>query len=268
MLFGKVAAVHLRCAARCLNLIVQAGLAVAMGSIDAIRNFVNFVRRSSEQRQQLNAIARTVKEDAEHARAKLQLVTIDRSADVDTRWNSCYTMLQSAIKLEVPIALYQLKHRAEAYGYPLSTSGFENAKALSKFLAPFEKITTAMSAASYPSLRMLVTFFQFEKKHIDSTLAETDNAAFKSAAQAMQTKLASYYGLVVSLPALIANCLDPRYRLKNAPRESVAKTPMTFEEELHRADVQAAAAPVIIQQQLDVYLKMENKSFSADVLQW
>ncbi|CEG36385.1 uncharacterized protein PHALS_02484 [Plasmopara halstedii] len=51
-----------------------------------------------------------------------------------------------------------------------------------------------MSAASYPSLRMLVTFFQFAKKHIDSTLVETDNAAVKSAAQAMQIKLASYYG--------------------------------------------------------------------------
>ncbi|CEG38560.1 Tam3-transposase (Ac family) [Plasmopara halstedii] len=107
MLFGKVEAVHLSCAAHCLNLIVQAVLAVAKGSIDAIRNFVNFVRRSSKQRQQLNAIARTVKEEAKHAGAKLQLVTIDLSANVDTRWNSCYTMLQSAIKLEVPIALYQ-----------------------------------------------------------------------------------------------------------------------------------------------------------------
>ncbi|KAL7679649.1 putative HAT dimerization domain, ribonuclease H-like superfamily [Plasmopara halstedii] len=277
MLFGKVAAVHLRCAAHCLNLIVQAGLAVAKGSIDAIRNFVNFVRRSSKQRQQLNAITRTVNEEAEHAGAKLQLVTIDLSAEVDTPWNSCYTMLQSAIKLKVQIALYQVKHRAENYGYPLLTSDFENAKALSKFLAPFEKITTAMSAASNPSLRMLVTFFQFAKKHIDSTLAETDNAAVKSAAQAMQTKFATYYGYrLKNVPdadhaRIVAKICSDSIALEGnsqASRESVAKPPMSFEEELHRADVQAAAAPVTIQQQLDVYLKMENESFSVDVLQW
>ncbi|KAJ1688097.1 hypothetical protein LUZ63_019487 [Rhynchospora breviuscula] len=83
---------HLRCGCHILNLIVQDGLSVMSGEIDAIRDTMKYIRHSQPRMEKFKLAA-------------FQVNAPDKKAayDVQTRWNSTYIMLDLALQLKAAI---------------------------------------------------------------------------------------------------------------------------------------------------------------------
>ncbi|KAK1384389.1 BED-type domain-containing protein [Heracleum sosnowskyi] len=79
---------HMRCCAHILNLVVKDGLKEQNDSIIRIRNAVRYVRSSPARLEKFRKCV------------KREKIKCDRMVclDVDTRWNSTYTMLEVAVK--------------------------------------------------------------------------------------------------------------------------------------------------------------------------
>ena len=81
---------HLRCCAHIINLVVRDGLEEQFDSITRIRNAVTYVRSSPARYKVFEDCVACV-----GVKSKLK-----PSLDVDTRWNSTYLMLQTAVVYE------------------------------------------------------------------------------------------------------------------------------------------------------------------------
>lgn len=81
---------HMRCCAHILNLIVRAGLEYQSDSIYRIRNAIRYVRSSPSRLDAFKKCASAVKIESK------SLLCLD----IETRWNSTYKMLMTALKFE------------------------------------------------------------------------------------------------------------------------------------------------------------------------
>lgn len=90
---------HMRCAAHILNLVVKDGLDDVNLSIKKIRTIVKYVRSSPARLQKFKACIEEEKIESK------SLV----SMDVDTRWNSTFLMLESALKFKKAFSNLLLK---------------------------------------------------------------------------------------------------------------------------------------------------------------
>ncbi|XP_049400057.1 zinc finger BED domain-containing protein RICESLEEPER 1-like [Solanum stenotomum] len=85
---------HVRCNAHILNLIVKEGLSEQNKSISRVRNAVKYVKSSCARTTSFKSYVEKVKLNT---RGLLSL-------DVETRWNSTYLMLNTAVKFEKPFS--------------------------------------------------------------------------------------------------------------------------------------------------------------------
>lgn len=90
---------HMRCAAHILNLVVKDGLSNMSSSIKKLRALVKYVRSSPARLQKLKACVEEEKIESK------SLVCMD----VETRWNSTFLMLQSAVKFKKAFSNLLLK---------------------------------------------------------------------------------------------------------------------------------------------------------------
>ncbi|XP_049364277.1 zinc finger BED domain-containing protein RICESLEEPER 2-like [Solanum verrucosum] len=81
---------HVRCNAHILNLIVKEGLDEQIEPVSHIRSAIKYVRSSSSRFATFKSVVEKVKIDTRG------LVSLD----IETRWNSTYTMLDKALKFE------------------------------------------------------------------------------------------------------------------------------------------------------------------------
>ncbi|KAD4585339.1 hypothetical protein E3N88_22940 [Mikania micrantha] len=79
---------HLRCNAHIINLVVKEGLEEQVDSISRIRNAVRYIRSSPSRYQ---SFKESVEKENIDCKRKPCL-------DVDTRWNSTFLMLETALK--------------------------------------------------------------------------------------------------------------------------------------------------------------------------
>ena len=91
-----------RCCAHILNLIVQEGLKVVGGALDKIRESIKYVKASEGRMKSFHECVSQV--GGINTKIGLRL-------DVSTRWNSTYTMLESAIRYRRAFSSLQLIDR-------------------------------------------------------------------------------------------------------------------------------------------------------------
>ncbi|KAK9706398.1 hypothetical protein RND81_07G121500 [Saponaria officinalis] len=136
---------QMRCAAHILSLTVKEGLKEADDSIYRIRNAVRFVRSSPARLLKFNAC---VKKEQIDSNRHLCL-------DVETRWNSTYLMLESALIYRKAFLKLEIsdggKFRAELNknrGTPVN-GDWERVSHLLPFLKKFYDATLRLSASLY-----------------------------------------------------------------------------------------------------------------------
>nr|XP_009631480.1 zinc finger BED domain-containing protein RICESLEEPER 2-like [Nicotiana tomentosiformis] len=138
---------HVRCNAHILNLIVKEELSDHIESISRVRNSVKYVKSSSARLASFKSIIEKVKIDG-HGLLSL---------DGETKWNSTYMMLSTAIKFEKAFSrMYIDDHKYQKYcldmigkaAYP-SRDDWKKVKVFTKFLDIFYQITLKFSGTLY-----------------------------------------------------------------------------------------------------------------------
>ena len=131
---------HIRCSTHILNLIVQDGLKVASDELHKIRQSVHYVRASESRKKQFFQCVE-------------QVGGIDTSIGLRsyciTRWNSTYTMLESAINYRW--AFHSLSLIDKNYRRCPSNDEWVRETSMCEFLKPFYTITNLISGSSYPT---------------------------------------------------------------------------------------------------------------------
>ncbi|XP_061357436.1 zinc finger BED domain-containing protein RICESLEEPER 2-like [Gastrolobium bilobum] len=129
-------------------------------------------------------------------------------ADVPTRWNFTYEMLDRAHKFRRELSILQLSDRN--YKYCPSEEEWNRLEILCRFLQPFCEITNLMSGTSYPTSNLY--FLQVWKiQRVLIRMSTDEDVVVSSMANKMMDKFQEYweeYSDVLSLGAV----LDPRIK--------------------------------------------------------
>nr|KAJ0216304.1 hypothetical protein LSAT_V11C300142670 [Lactuca sativa] len=194
---------HMRCCAHILS------LKDVDTSIARIRSTVKYVRSSPARLQHFKGCVEKMKIKS------ISLVSLD----VETRWNSTYLMLESAIKFQDPFDLLEeqdSKYRSELLslkGLP-NEEDWEHVRCMLPFLRGFYTSTLRISGSLYVTSN---NYFRevfgigamIKKKMI------TSDDGFKKMAAKMMEKYDKYWtnSSNINVFLFIAPILDPRYKL-------------------------------------------------------
>nr|KAJ0220731.1 hypothetical protein LSAT_V11C200070700 [Lactuca sativa] len=219
---------HLRCCAHIINLVVQDGLEEEFDSITRILGAVTYVRSSP-------ARYKTFKDCV--ARAAIECKQ-KPCLDVDTRWNSTYLMLETAVKYEQAFdRLYTIdsnygahfrsevtddcegntrkrKRKVKVIGAP-SESDWETARNMIEYLKIFSDVTTKISGTKYVTSNTFFSEFVKMQATITRMCLSTDEKK-KNMATSMKTKFDRYWEDIDNMNFLlhVAVVLDPRFKLR------------------------------------------------------
>ncbi|KAL4566088.1 hypothetical protein LXL04_030198 [Taraxacum kok-saghyz] len=170
----KGAFLHMRCAAHILNLVVKDGLMDVNLSVKKIRTIVKYVRSSPAR---LLKFKSSVEEEKIESKSLVCM-------DVDTRWNSTFFMLESAVKFKKAFSNLLLKD--------------------SNFAKEVKKCEGGViTDEDWVNVNCLLPFF-WNRMHADKSI--------KNMALKMQTKYKKYWGDVAKLNQFmfLGVVLDPR----------------------------------------------------------
>ena len=193
---------HIRCSAHILNLIVQDGLKVASDALHKIRQSVHYVRASESRKKQLFQCVE-------------QVGGIDTSiglrSDCITRWNSTYTMLESAINYRR--AFHSLSLIDKNYRWSPSNDEWVRATSMCEFLKPFYTITNLISGSSYPTSNLYFGEIWRIELLLTSNLANKD-LLIQSMCCRMKEKFDKYwseYSVVLAFGAILDPTKKPNF---------------------------------------------------------
>ena len=202
------------CIAHTLNLAVKQGFK-AVPAIESVIGRLRDIFRKIKDSTKLS-------EKCEECCTSKNLTYERPPLDVETRWNSTYSMIQYALKYK--IALMELLSRIQSgdKGYTdlsidpesemasvISTTVWKDIATYFHFLKPFAWGTTLMSGSSYPTLGIYLPVFstvQYESRVTMQMMSEE----CQPFAQAVLGKLDEYSSLMSEPHLLIASTLDPR----------------------------------------------------------
>ncbi|KAM3269999.1 hypothetical protein P3S67_029905 [Capsicum chacoense] len=203
---------HVRYDAHILNLIVKEGLSEQNESISRIRNVVKYVKSSS---------ARAASESYVE-RVKLDINEIV-SLDVETRWNSTYLMLNTAVKFEKAFSRINIDdHKYIKYCFDSkekiehpSSKDWKDVNIFLKFLEIFYQTTLKFSS----TLQVTSNAFFHELFNLQNTIvnySNCDDFILTDMAKKMKVKFDKYWGDFSDMNMLlfVAVVLDPRYKMK------------------------------------------------------
>ena len=191
---------HIRCSAHILNLIVQDGLKVASDALHKIRQSVHYVRASESRKKQFFQCVEQV--------GGIDTL-IGLRSDCITRWNSTYTMLDSAINYRR--AFHSLILIDKNYRWCPSNDEWVRATSMCEFLKPFYTITNLISGSSYSTSNLY--FGEIWRMELLSTSnLENEDLLIQSMCCRMKEifdKYWSEYSVVLAFGAI----LDPTKKL-------------------------------------------------------
>ncbi|XP_061358792.1 zinc finger BED domain-containing protein RICESLEEPER 4-like [Gastrolobium bilobum] len=160
---------HMRCCAHILNLIVKDGLKEVDDSILRIRAAVKYIKSSSSRLAKFKVCIEKQKIESNC------LVSLD----VETRWNSTYLMLDSALKHQKAFELLELEDKKYVFelqrgkGVP-EIEDWNYARTILPFLKIFYEVTLRISSTSYativldPRCKMdILTLLSDDNRHFD-----------------------------------------------------------------------------------------------------
>lgn len=225
---------HMRCCAHILNLIVRAGLEHQSDSIFRIRNAIRYVRSSPSRLDMFKRCASVVKIESK------SLLCLD----IETRWNSTYKMLETAIKFEksferlkdddLEYMMYfscdemqsdevnveddlgievSARKNKKKLGAPIGRD-WEAARVFVKFLKLFYDVTLKFSG----TLNVTSNLFFKELVVVQAslhTLSTQSDSNVSLMAKKMKEKFSKYWENLGKLNFLlyVAVILDPRYKM-------------------------------------------------------
>ncbi|XP_019082736.1 PREDICTED: zinc finger BED domain-containing protein RICESLEEPER 2-like [Camelina sativa] len=201
----------MRCGAHILGLIVRDGLQEVHGAILRIRSAVRYVRSSPSRLKRF-------RECLEHQKVETKA---GLCLDVETRWNSTFLMLQSAVALKKGFDMLELED--EKYVVELtkickaapSDSDWAYATALSPILQYFYDATVNISGSKY------VTGNTYMKEifGVGWMIMKMDTMGDeykKAMAEKMKLKFYKYWGNFdnTNMMIYVAAVLDPQYKMR------------------------------------------------------
>lgn len=193
---------HIKCFAHTLNLTAQDGLKIAATErlIGRVRRIVAFFHRSP--------VATTVLKEKQRL---LGLPHHKLKADVKTRWNSCFEMLERFLEQQAAVmaALLDKKVRKGCDVHTLSENDLVAAEQMVSLLAPLKAATTLMCEEKQPTVSIIAPLRVKLLAHFE--YAEDDAPLIKDMKRLMADDLRERY--VDEEPLLLrAAALDPRFK--------------------------------------------------------
>ncbi|CAO2830618.1 unnamed protein product [Amaranthus hypochondriacus] len=201
---------HMRCAAHILNLVVKDGLKEVDKAIVKVRAAVKWVRSSPARLQKFNAC---ILEENLSCKGLVSL-------DIETRWNSTYNMLKTALIFRK--AFKNLKTKFSPYVRELEKVGgapddadWDRVAVFLPFLEIFYDATLSLSGSRYVTCNAVVEQIYDIGYAINAHLSDQDKG-LREMAQLMKGKYDKYWTNVnnVNILMFIALVLDPRLKLK------------------------------------------------------
>ncbi|KAL4310715.1 hypothetical protein GQ457_01G026340 [Hibiscus cannabinus] len=201
---------HMRCAAHILNLVVKDGLKDVDDSVMKVRAAVKYVRSSPARLQKFRACA-----EEENINSK-SLVCLD----IETRWNSTYSMLKSALVFRR--AFKNMKTKCIPYtkelrkvGGPPDDEDWDKVTVFLPFLEIFYDATLSFSGSRYVTSNNFVEEI-FDIGYTINRYLDDSNLGLRSMASQMKMKFDKYWSNVnnVNVLMFIALVLDPRHKLR------------------------------------------------------
>ncbi|CAI5491954.1 unnamed protein product [Closterium sp. Naga37s-1] len=205
---------HFRCLAHVINLAVQAALAV-----DSIRKLLKILREmaswigfSPQRSGSFLGLQRTLNSQANPATPKPALKLVQ---DSPTRWGSTHDMVERAGVLQNPITVFFAQtqglsktDKKKVESLRLTDAEWETLQAVKTFLSPFAKVSKAAEGAAYPTVSMVVPYYNGLIDAMESRLAKGPSPTLQQMIVAALSHLKKY-AYITSNEYWIATFLDP-----------------------------------------------------------
>ncbi|XP_035994609.1 zinc finger BED domain-containing protein 1-like [Fundulus heteroclitus] len=233
---------HIMCFAHTLNLSTQDGLKITATDrlLGRVRRIVSFFHRSS--------IATTVYKEKQKL---LDLPSHKLKADVKTRWNSSFEMLERFLEQQpaVTATLLDKKLRKGASDiHALTESDLSTAEQMVSLLAPLKAVTTLMCEEKQPTVSVIAPLRTKLLTHFEC--APDDTPLIKDMKRVMAEDLRERY--VDEEPFLLrAAALDPRFKKlpflsderRNQTFECIAEEAVQLKEQRNESEAQDQKTP-------------------------
>jgi hypothetical protein len=189
-----------RCCAHIINLVVKDGTAVLESLINNLRSMVKYIKVSPSCMHKFVEICRSL----------ALKIGEGISLDVSTRWNSTYKMLRTAIAYKEAIETY-----ADAdlnYKWEPTAEEWDLFLTIEPILASLAKVTTALSASSYPTANLFYPHIVDVKIALRAAMC-SNSLNLRRMGIAMMEKFNKYWEEKNNV-MVIATILDPRYKMR------------------------------------------------------
>ncbi|CAI5481506.1 unnamed protein product [Closterium sp. Yama58-4] len=226
---------HFRCLAHVINLAVKAALAVAAirKLLKILREMASWVGFSPQRSGKFLGLQRTLNAQANPAKPKPALKLVQ---DSPTRWGSTHDMVERAGVLQEPINVFFAQtqppsvtqvslvqpclskppnlqglsaiDKKKVESLRLTDADWETLHAVKAFLSPFARVSKAAEGAAYPTVSMVVPYYNGLIDALEARLAKGPSAALKPMIDAALGVLKKY-AYMSSNELWIATFLDP-----------------------------------------------------------
>ncbi|CAI5463083.1 unnamed protein product [Closterium sp. Yama58-4] len=203
---------HFRCLAHVINLAVQAALAVATirRLLKILRAMATWIGLTPQCSAAFLGFQRTFNMQANSNKKALKLVQ-----DNPTRWGSTYDMVDRTCALQNPIMMYfastqglSKDDKKKVAKMRRTDADWERLQAVKTFVSPFAKVSKAAEGAAYPTVSMVVPYYNGLIDAIEARLAKGPSAMLEPMVVAALRHLKKY-AYITSNEYWICTFLNP-----------------------------------------------------------